>query len=114
MGGPRSAGRAGGRGGAGWRGAGRGTWMSAVFDGACSRASEYMHDAACSMAVVAVADVSIACSSRAMPWPISPSLYLPSPAKARVLSARAASSFAPQSFCPSSARDLCVASCAYD
>ena len=65
MGGPRSAGRAGGavRGG----GAGRGTWMSAVFDGACSRASEYMHDAACSMAVVAVADVSIACSSRAMP-----------------------------------------------
>ena len=33
MGGPRSAGRAGG---AGRRGAGRGTWMSAVFDGSVS------------------------------------------------------------------------------
>ena len=73
MGGPRSAGRAGGRGGA--RRDGAGHPMSAALDGACSRASEYMHDAACSMAVVAVADVSIACSSRAIPWPISSSLY---------------------------------------
>mmetsp|Transcript_39962 Transcript_39962/g.132188 ORF Transcript_39962/g.132188 Transcript_39962/m.132188 type:complete len:200 (-) Transcript_39962:588-1187(-) len=78
------------------------TQSSSSFEGWCSRAIEYMQDAACSAAVPLS---SIICSSiRKRPASMSPLLYSGVALKARNLSARAAASFSSRLPSPSCAR----------
>mmetsp|Transcript_8227 Transcript_8227/g.27146 ORF Transcript_8227/g.27146 Transcript_8227/m.27146 type:complete len:210 (+) Transcript_8227:518-1147(+) len=78
------------------------TQSSSSFEGWCSRAIEYMQDAACSAAVPLS---SMICSSmRKTPASMSPLLYSGVALKARNLSARAAASFSSRLPSPNCAR----------
>eukprot|EP00962_Isochrysis_galbana_P028866 scaffold9156_cov120-Isochrysis_galbana.AAC.8 len=65
--------------------------MSSTLEGECSRAIEYMHDAACSHAVVSV-EKSFIRDRKRPPW-IRPFLYSDVALNARNLRARTASTF---------------------